>query len=68
MIMLDREQIKKIYDVLFFEENEDIVSAYVDGLSVVITYVVDNNDDDEYLYRADFSDQEDVIKYILGQE
>lgn len=71
MIYLDKEQLKRIYDVYDFSNNESIVTAYIKRNRLWIEYIDEYHDDGTYIPNFDiFTNKEDFdkLKYILWGE
>lgn len=71
MIYLDKEQLKRIYDVYDFSDNENIVTAYIKRNRLWIEYIDIYGFDATYeLHFEIFTNKEDFdkLKYFLWGE
>lgn len=68
---LTEKQLKRLYDVYDFTENENIIDAYVNNNSLIIYYVGEDDINTKYEPHFEiFTDKEDFdkLKYILWGE
>lgn len=68
---LTKKQIKRLYDVYDFDDEEDIITAYIGDNELYIAYV--DKDGNISVYKPNFNiftDKEDFdkLKYILWGE
>ena len=71
MIYLDKEQLKRLYNVYDFSDNENIVTAYIKRNRLWIEYTDIYGFDATYEPNFDiFTDKEDFdkLKYVLWGE
>lgn len=69
MYEIERGLLERLYELLDFAGNEEIVSAYAEGeLSYLhVNYITkDSDDEDPTEYIADMSDRPTALLYAMG--